>query len=321
MSNNRLIGVRRSLLIASASSAVVWIAISHGWAIPVSLFHDTDAFIQRAHDIVIAKRVSIAEYGPRAMMDGMYPAQVEVLKVLKGDRKPGPLRIATIHDMTPGETYLIANTGGSAFDTDFLSLAELSVVSIPDYFRIDQLDGKGLKEQVHKIFAVHLYEVERKLRTLLQKQDLLERALADSGLYRFHSTGNIQLGEIKRLNTAGAGFGFSRFFEMPPGKLAWSHSEAGKSGYVYYSSADSPHWQYSKTDARRLEDLSGKPLAAKFTGLYSPGSGENSLTVKLGDVILARTETDPDTVYVLEFAGQSTSEEAAIRWATVKVEK
>ncbi len=105
-------------------------ACSNAFAIPIGLFTDTDAYIDRARDIVLAKCVSVPEK-PAAFIDGLYPVEVEVLKTLKGDRNPGPLKIGTVYLMKPGGSYLLANSGGSAFGSDFLALPELSVVPLP----------------------------------------------------------------------------------------------------------------------------------------------------------------------------------------------
>jgi len=130
----------------------------------ISPFRDTDAFVERAKDIVVAECTSIPAMPPQvARVDGLYVVEVNILKVLKGNRKPGPLRIVTIYPMDRNITYMLCSLGGNALGTDFLAIPELSVVPLPRTFRIGELEGKAPKEQVHHILSRRLYELERQL--------------------------------------------------------------------------------------------------------------------------------------------------------------
>ena len=73
--------------------------------------------------------------------------------VLKGGNSPGKLRIATVYNLEVGKTYLLANSGGSAYGTNFLAIAERSVVKLPQAFRVDDLKGQKLTEQVEVAFT------------------------------------------------------------------------------------------------------------------------------------------------------------------------
>src|SRR5882672_11858093 len=96
-------------------------------AIIVSFFTDIDRFIEHSQDIVIGTCISIPK-GFEMTMDGFHPVNVEVVEVLKGAGIKGPLKIATIYHMTPGETYLLSSSGGDAYGTTFLAIAEMTVV-------------------------------------------------------------------------------------------------------------------------------------------------------------------------------------------------
>ena len=63
-------------------------------AVPITLFTDTDTFVQRAQDIVIAKCLGPVPAGGQ-YDDGLYPVDVQVVSVLKGAKKPGKAKIAT----------------------------------------------------------------------------------------------------------------------------------------------------------------------------------------------------------------------------------
>jgi hypothetical protein len=121
-------------------------------AIPITLFVDTPTFVERSRDIVIAKCVR-PDVGQGTYLDNLHPAEVEVLAVLKGDKKPGRLRIATVYNLEAGKTYFLASGGGSAYGTGFLAIAERSVVQLPAKFRLDGLKGKKLTEQVQAVFT------------------------------------------------------------------------------------------------------------------------------------------------------------------------
>jgi hypothetical protein len=150
-------------------------------AIKVAPFTNTDTFVTRAQDMVIAKCLGPV---PNALdyFDGLYPVDVQVLSVLKGPKdksmKPGKARIATIYTMEAGKTYLLTSMGGSAFGSEFLAVPELSVVELPANFRLDDLKGKTLKEQVQAVFAARRQEIERRQRLLADEKKLLDKAVS-----------------------------------------------------------------------------------------------------------------------------------------------
>jgi hypothetical protein len=150
-------------------------------AIKVTLFSDTDTFIERAQDIVIAKCLGPVPDG-RFYDDLLYPVDVQVVTVLKGPKnksmKPGKSKIATIYTMEAGKTYLLMSMGGSAFGTEFLAADELSVVEVPSNFKLDDLKGKKLKEQVQVLFAARRQEIERQQRLLEEEKKILDKAVS-----------------------------------------------------------------------------------------------------------------------------------------------
>jgi hypothetical protein len=48
--------------------------------------------------------------------------------------------------------YLLANSGGRAYDTNFLAIAQRAVVKLPEKFKLDDLKGKKIAEQVDFAF-------------------------------------------------------------------------------------------------------------------------------------------------------------------------
>ena len=146
-------------------------------ALPITLFMNTDTYWRRGKDIVIARCQSVPMGLERfSHGDGLYLAEVEVIKTLKGGSPIGKRSIGTIYDMQPGRTYLLYSLGGSALGTDFLALPELSVVEFPPDLSLVTLDGKPPIEQVSMIFTARLQHVERTLRQVEKEKILLEKA-------------------------------------------------------------------------------------------------------------------------------------------------
>ena len=87
----------------------------------------------------------------------------------------------------------------------------------------------------------------------------------------------------------------------------------GVSGYFYYTDhlPETPDWEFSAWDEDELKSLDGKPLKVRFDGRYAPNRNPhqiwprgNSITVKVGDVILARTIANPERIFVLKLHQQ-----------------
>ena len=159
------------------SLALLFLVTVEAQAIKITPFTDTDTFVQRAQDIVVAKCT-----GPvpdsRNYEDGLYPVDVQVVTVLKGAKRPGKAIIATIYPMEAGKTYLLTSLGGSAHGTDFLAVPQLAVIELPANFRLDDLKSKKVREQVQAVFAARRQENERQQRLLKEEKTLLDKALS-----------------------------------------------------------------------------------------------------------------------------------------------
>jgi hypothetical protein len=108
--------------------------------------------------------------------DGLYLVEVRIVSVLKGAKKPGKLAIATVYPMEPGKTYLLASNGGAVGGTDFLAVPQLSVVEVSRQFRLRDLDGKKVAEQVQAVFAARRMANEQQRRDLEAEKKLLDKA-------------------------------------------------------------------------------------------------------------------------------------------------
>jgi hypothetical protein len=250
------------------------------------------------------------------MIDGIQPADVNVLKVLKGSKEPGPLRIVTIHEIKPDTVYLLCSTGGSVMGTDFLVTNELSLIPLPRGFTTDELKGKELKEQIQYMFSRHLFKVERQLAPLLKEKKLLEKAVSDRKYESYDSGGPVRLGPIKETVTQTSDNSkFLIWLDLEGEKIEWSQSSAGKSGYFYFWKIGKgrPYWEFSLCDVNNIEELDGKRIKTKFYGMYSPGSADARLawrgTASVGQVLLARNINNLRKVYAIQVTGQKQDEE------------
>lgn len=162
---------------AVVSLAVMVLTALPCQAVPITFFTDTNTFVRRAQDIVIAKCLGPVPDG-RYYDDGLYPVDVQVISVLKGDGKPGKAKIATIYPLEAGKRYLLTSLGGSAHGTTFLAVPELSVVELPPNFQLGNLKGKKVAEQVQAVFAARRQENERQQRLLEDEKKLLDKAVS-----------------------------------------------------------------------------------------------------------------------------------------------
>ena len=292
-------------------------------AVPITLFQDTDTYIQRAKDLVVAKCTAVPKDGGEAHFDGLHPVEVQVLHSLKGDRQSGPLKVATIYPLEVGKTYLLANTGGTALGTDFLSLGELTVVEIAADLDLKWLTGKSTKEQVQRIFAGHLHSIEQKLKPLLHAQSMLEKSLEGRTDNLFNSGGKVQLGPIETSSTTA---GTPQWLKLGEKGIEWSHASPGKSGYLYFGrpGGDVPQWEFAASEQTDLKAFADQPLSARFYGYSSPGlakalhwTGGSAITVDVGQIVLARTVNEPGKIYIIKIAAQGSAEAVTIEYAVV----
>jgi hypothetical protein len=143
-------------------------------AIPVMPFTDTASFVEKSKDIVLAECLTDA-LGPG--VDGVAPYDVTVVRVIKGDRQPGKLRVGT-SGLGRGRIYMLAGFGGSVNDIDFVTNGELAVVELPPQFDLGSLIGKTAAQQVQTIFDARRSWVETRLRILAGEKALLDRTTA-----------------------------------------------------------------------------------------------------------------------------------------------
>lgn len=145
-------------------------------AVPLVPFSDTDDFARRATEVVVADCLDPdPDPGPRF---GVSTVAVDVVRVLKGDRKTGRAKLATTgQPMEKGRRYLMTSFGGSALGTTFVANAQLAVVEVPPGFDLKALDGKTVPEQMQLVFDARREQVRVQLIRLGQEKTALEKAV------------------------------------------------------------------------------------------------------------------------------------------------
>lgn len=138
---------------------------------------DTPTFVVKATDLLVVRCLNPDVKGGEKN-DGLTLIEVEVLMVLKGERKVGKAKLATIGQrMEKGRRYLLASFGGSAFDTGFLAQSDQAVVELPPEFDLKSPDfvTDKLQYRVQRIFDARRAQVNRLIRQLRQEKAVLDR--------------------------------------------------------------------------------------------------------------------------------------------------
>jgi hypothetical protein len=144
-------------------------------ALPVGTFTDTKTFAESATDIVIAECLD-PDAAPGPKLNGVTEVRVDVVQVLKGERKPGKATLVTIgQPMEKGRRYMMSSFGGSVRDIKFLTNLDLGVVEVPPTFDLKTLDGKTVAEQVQLVFDARREQVRLRLIELEREKTLLEK--------------------------------------------------------------------------------------------------------------------------------------------------
>jgi len=129
-------------------------------------------YLKRAREIVIAD--FLAAHDTHGYIDRLYTAEVNVVRVLKGQSKPGNLRVVTNYAMRTGARYLLCSLGSLP---SFEATSALSVVAMPDQADLGRFDDMSLRDELVWIFETRLLQVRRELAQKEEEQKLLEKAL------------------------------------------------------------------------------------------------------------------------------------------------
>lgn len=162
--------MRKWLLVALAA-----LVPAIAWAIPVWPPLRTPDFVAKSKDILVAKCLdpNVLEGGPAE--DGLTLIEVEVLEIIKGDRKVGRTRLGTIgQSMTAGSRYMLTSFGGNVFDTGFLAQSDQAVVELPGNFDLKSIADKTATERVQAIFDARREQIDRLLMELQREKEMLE---------------------------------------------------------------------------------------------------------------------------------------------------
>jgi hypothetical protein len=143
---------------------------------------ETATLVEKATDIVVVKSLNPDVLGGAAD-DGLTLIEAEVLLVVKGQRKTGKTKLATIgQPMSAGSRYVMASFGGNAFDTGFVAQSEQAVVEVPPDFDLKKLSDKPAVKQVETLFEARRSHIERLLQQLEREKLLLDQAAGRASL-------------------------------------------------------------------------------------------------------------------------------------------
>ena len=143
-------------------------------AVPLFPPMDTQTFVNKASDIVIV-RCTNPDVRGGGKTDGLTLVEVEVITVIKGERKAGKTRLGTIgQPMKTGKNYMMASFGGDVFDTGFLAQSEQAVVELPADFDLKSLAGKPAVAQTQAVFNARRARVQKLLLQLDREKKMLE---------------------------------------------------------------------------------------------------------------------------------------------------
>lgn len=155
-------------------------------AIPVLPPMDTPTFVVKATDLLVVRCLNPDDKGG-GKNDGLTLIEVEVLMVLKGERKVGKAKLATIGQrMEAGKRYLMASFGGDVFDTGFLAQSDQAVVELPPDFdlKAPEFVTDKLQYRVQRIFDARRAQVDRLILDFQQEKAVLDRTAEPPGAPR-----------------------------------------------------------------------------------------------------------------------------------------
>ena len=268
-------------------------------AIRVTFFSDTETYLERARDIVIAECVSAPESRHHGAL-----VEIDIKMVLKGEKKLGKTKGFTIYPMQADGQYLLMSLGGTTQGTDFIATGELSVVPIPSFVKLDTLKEKALKDRLHFIFASRLYVVEKELEPLLKEKAMLEKGLIDRTDNLYVSPAPVHINKIFTTWATDYQGEKTMYLEFNSKQMEWSKRN-GQSGYIY---SDAPGtkglvWEFASIEQSTFGELEGKELKARFSVVHIPPGGETRV-VRVGEMVLTRHIDEPTTIYAIRFNRQ-----------------
>ena len=147
-------------------------------AAPFAIFEDLDTLLRQSEEIIIAESLDIGkEQGGR-----ITNSDVRTIMILKGNRKEGArIRVSTPSSsvLSVGNRYLLLSGGGQVGDADFVAVGEFGVIQVPDEFKLEDLNGLPLKDQIISVIKSRKTEIDLLLTKLQDERKILEKAVGD----------------------------------------------------------------------------------------------------------------------------------------------
>src|SRR5581483_432299 len=141
------------------------------------IFPGWDNLIAQSPDIVIARCVATQDRSNLLGASFAAPvlSQIEVLSVLKGNLKTGPLQLRSLYWPHPGD-YFLAFSGYTLTPSNnvFNAIEEYRILPMQRLISSNQLAGNSLQEQVRIIVRQRAEDLDREIAHAKEEKDSME---------------------------------------------------------------------------------------------------------------------------------------------------
>ncbi len=145
-------------------------------------FNSLVDWADRADDILLVRCVS-AVPPELHQVPGLNVYVVDSLRSLKGVEMRERLQVAALlGQMMPGQRYLTF-CFGQVHDPNRMRIdnGQISPVHVPDSFRLEDLEGKNVRQQVRTILLARRTEIDRLMQDLKREAQTIDRGLDAPG--------------------------------------------------------------------------------------------------------------------------------------------
>lgn len=147
----------------------------------IDRFKGWSYLIDNSPDIVIARCTATLGFTPPDVAPKMqlYPqADIEVISILKGATKPGLSRLSSFYSPYQGELFVIFGSYmTSGTNSWYNANEEYKIVPLNRHFRLSDLNGKTLDEQIQIILASRINDLKNEIAQDNEEKERLKQGL------------------------------------------------------------------------------------------------------------------------------------------------